>query len=36
MKVAKKVFSLALVVLLVATVYGLIRTGRESSVPARE
>ena len=34
MKLANKIFSIVLVVLLVATVYGLIRTGRESSIPA--
>jgi small-conductance mechanosensitive channel len=33
MKPKNKIFSIALVVLLVATVYGLIRTGRESNVP---
>ena len=34
MKFANKISSIVLVVLLVATVYGLIRTGREISVPA--
>jgi small-conductance mechanosensitive channel len=34
MKLANKIFSIVLVVLLLATVYGLIRTGRESSLPA--
>ena len=34
MKFANKIFSIVLVVLLVATVYGLIRTGREISAPA--
>jgi small-conductance mechanosensitive channel len=34
MKLANKIFSIALVVLLLATVYGLIRTGRESGIPA--
>jgi small-conductance mechanosensitive channel len=33
MKLANKIFSLVLVVLLVATIYGLIRTGRESGIP---
>src|SRR5580704_6421298 len=33
MKLANKIFSILLVVLLVATVYGLVRTGRESGVP---
>ena len=33
MKLAKKIFSIVLVVLLVATVYGLIHTGRESHIP---
>ena len=33
MKLANKIFSIVLVVLLVATVYGLIRTGRESGIP---
>ena len=32
MKLANKIFSILLVVLLVATVYGLVRTGRESSI----
>ena len=30
---SKKIFSIVLVVLLVATVYGLIHTGRESNIP---
>jgi small-conductance mechanosensitive channel len=34
MKLANKIFSIVLVVLLLATVYGLIRTGRESGIPA--
>jgi hypothetical protein len=34
MKPKNKIFSIVLVVLLVVTVYGLIRTGRESNVPA--
>jgi small-conductance mechanosensitive channel len=34
MKLANKIFSIALVVLLLATVYGLIRTGRETGIPA--
>src|SRR5580700_4349846 len=33
MKLANKIFSIVLVVLLVATAYGLIRTGRESGIP---
>ena len=33
MKLANKIFSIVLVVLLVATIYGLIRTGRESGIP---
>ncbi len=33
MKLANKIFSILLVVLLVATVYGLVRTGRESGIP---
>ncbi len=33
MKLANKIFSIVLVILLIATVYGLIRTGRESSLP---
>ena len=34
MKLPTKIFSIVLVVLLVATVYGLVRTARESSTPA--
>jgi small-conductance mechanosensitive channel len=34
MKLANKIFLIVLVVLLLATVYGLIRTGGESSIPA--
>jgi small-conductance mechanosensitive channel len=34
MKLANKIFSVVLVVLLLVTVYGLIRTGRESGIPA--
>ena len=33
MKLANKIFSIVLLVLLVATVYGLIRTGREGGIP---
>jgi len=33
MKLANKIFSIVLVVLLVATAYGLIRTGRETGIP---
>src|SRR4029077_3677616 len=33
MKLANKIFSIVLVVLLVATIYGLIRTGRQSGIP---
>ena len=33
MKLANKIFSIVLVLLLVATVFGLIRTGRESGIP---
>ena len=33
MKLANKIFSIVLVVLLVATIYGLIRTGRGSGIP---
>jgi small-conductance mechanosensitive channel len=33
MKLANKIFSIALVVLLLATIYGLIRTGRGSGIP---
>ena len=36
MKFANKIFSIVLVVLLVATVYGLIRTGREDQRACRE
>jgi len=35
MKLATKIFSIVLVALLIATVYGLIRTGGESGIPAR-
>jgi small-conductance mechanosensitive channel len=34
MKLANKIFSIVLVVLLLATIYGLIRTGRETGIPA--
>ena len=34
MKLANKIFSIVLVVLLAATIYGLIRTGRESGIPS--